>query len=325
MQPALGDGWRCSRFPPLDSIYASVLTDVNIWNICFMHCCLRTWSKTRDLMTDHLSNRTLDWQTAEPLKITVAPNGARRGRIDHPALPITTDQIALTAQKCAIAGADEIHLHVRTDAGKHSLDAQRYREAMAAIAKIAPELSVQITTESAGIFDVKDQFDVLKSLVPDAASISVREMARDERLAREVYAFVREANVYVQHILYSYEDIDLLATLQASGQVERSGCDVLLVLGRYAPPRLAEVSELAPFVSAVANVADRWTVCAFGKNEQAVAEEAIRLGGHVRIGFENNIHRPDGSLAEDNAENIRPVVNIAHALGRPLLKETAKS
>lgn len=272
-------------------------------------------------MTDHLTDKPFDWKAADPLKITVAPNGARRGRTNHPELPVTTDQIVLAAQKSALAGADEIHLHVREADGRHSLDPGRYREVLSALAQEVPDLTVQITTEAAGIYDVAEQFVSLKELTPRAASVSVREMARDPQLAAQLYAFAREAAIELQHILYDLDDLQQLAIWQQAGVVAREACDVLLVLGRYDPPRLAEAHELAPFVAATEQVADRWTVCAFGQNEHAVAEQAIRLGGHVRIGFENNIQRPDGSLAEDNAENIQRTADLARALGRPLLKE----
>lgn len=271
----------------------------------------------------HMPKRTVSWQAAGPLKITVAPNGARRGRIDHPKLPITTEEIALTAQKCAHAGADEIHLHVREGDGTHSLDVERYREAISAIATSAPDLTVQVTTETAGRYEVSEQLEVLEMLRPRAASVSVREIARDPNLAPRVYAFAQEAKIQVQHILYDLHDLAILEDWHKQGVVSQYSCDVLLVLGRYAPPNPAQVSELIPFVEAAEQVADRWTVCAFGQNEHAVAEAAINLGGHVRIGFENNICRPDGSLADDNAENIRRAVDTARALGRPLLKEVS--
>jgi uncharacterized protein (DUF849 family) len=275
-------------------------------------------------MKMQLPQNSHDWHDAAPLKITVAPNGARRGRKDHPELPMTTAQIAQTAQKCAVAGADELHLHVREGDGTHSLDAGRYREAVSAVQDLAPELAIQITTEAAGRYDVAAQFAVLKQLTPKAASVSIREIARDPEMAPQVYAYAREAGIGLQHILYDTDDLNQLAHWQNEGVIARGGCDVLLVLGRYAPPQPAQVAELAPFAAQAAGVADRWMVCAFGHNEHAVAQAAIKLGGHLRIGFENNIQRPDGSLAADNAENILRAADAARALGRPLLKEVTK-
>jgi uncharacterized protein (DUF849 family) len=88
-----------------------------------------------------------------PAVICVAPNGARRTPADHAALPVTPSQIAREANACAEAGASVIHLHVRDDAGRHSLDAQRYRDAMGAIRQAVGErLLVQATTEAVGIY-----------------------------------------------------------------------------------------------------------------------------------------------------------------------------
>ena len=95
---------------------------------------------------------------AHNYKLTVAPNGARRQRVDHPALPLTTADIEQTALACYQAGADEIHLHVREDCGGHSLDVARYHEAIRVITDVAPSMTIQITTESAGKFG----FNILK-------------------------------------------------------------------------------------------------------------------------------------------------------------------
>lgn len=273
-------------------------------------------------MSEQLPQTPAELSDLGPMKITVAPNGARRGVVDHPKLPITLAEIIETATDCAAAGADEIHLHVRDPNGRHSLDVGLYRETIAEIAKVTPHLDVQVTTEAAGIFSVEEQLFTLQSLRPAAASIAVREMARDLQLAARAYGLCRDAATSVQHILYDLKDLEQLIRWQREGVVSRVGCSVLLVLGQYAPARLAMDSELAPFVTALEGHVDQWMVCAFGRNEQAVVEEAINLGGHVRVGFENNIERPDGSLLIDNAESVSRAAQAARAMGRPLLKET---
>jgi uncharacterized protein (DUF849 family) len=59
-------------------------------------------------------------------------------------------------------------------------------------------------------------------------------------------------------------------------------------------------------------------MCAFGAGEHACAAAAAALGGHVRVGFENNLLLKSGEVAKDNAELVRQVVDVAAALGRPL-------
>ena len=250
--------------------------------------------------------------TGFPL-LTVAPNGARRGRGDHPALPVTTAEIAACAKACFTAGADQIHLHVRDAKGGHSLDAGRYRAAIAAIAEQAPALAVQITTEAAGKYDVAAQYACLQALVPKAASVALRETARDPALAVRLYAFAAEAGIEVQHILYTPADLALLSNWMANGIVPPALRSVLFVLGSYQPPRLAQPAELAGFLAAAQGKDFDWSVCAFGRNELACAKAALHAGGSIRIGFENNIHLPDGQLARDNAQSV--------ALARAMMDE----
>ena len=88
--------------------------------------------------------------------LMIAPNGARRTTADHPALPVTAAGLAGTARACQREGATAIHLHVRDDTQRHSLDPDRYRDAMAAVAEQAPQLGLQITTESAGRYQPAD-------------------------------------------------------------------------------------------------------------------------------------------------------------------------
>ncbi|RMF39385.1 MAG: 3-keto-5-aminohexanoate cleavage protein [Alphaproteobacteria bacterium] len=252
-------------------------------------------------------------------RLTVAPTGARRSKADHPQLPISIDEIAATAAACQAAGAQEIHLHVRDREGRHTLDPGRYREAMAAVADAAPGMAIQITTEAAGRFDVAAQFATLAALVPEAASVSVREMQRDPRTAARLYALAGEAGIRVQHILYDTADLAALRGWLDRGVIPGAMRDVLLVMGSYAPPRPALPAGLAPFVAALGSDFPRWAVCAFGRYEHLVACAAIAMGGDARIGFENNTQRPDGTLAADNAENVARIIAAARAIGRPLV------
>lgn len=86
-----------------------------------------------------------------PLVLTVAPNGARRGKADHPNLPLTPEEIAREAARCCEAGATMLHLHVRTQDGRHTIDPALYREATLAIRRTVGErMVVQIATEAVG-------------------------------------------------------------------------------------------------------------------------------------------------------------------------------
>ncbi|WP_298848567.1 3-keto-5-aminohexanoate cleavage protein [uncultured Ruegeria sp.] len=241
--------------------------------------------------------------------ILVAPNGARRSRRDHPALPVTTDEIVRAARNCHAASANGVHLHVRDADGNHTLDAGLYGETLAELQRAVPEMDVQITTEAAGVFDVPSQFECLQQVQPEWASISVREIARDSDLVPRVYALCADQGTRVQHILYDMEDVRLLENWQAEGVVKADQTDRLLVLGRYSDGQQSVPSDLDVFPSSPHN----WMVCAFGAQEHVCLAETARRGGDVRVGFENSLTAPDGTSWADNAASVAALVET---LGR---------
>ena len=236
--------------------------------------------------------------------LMVAPNGARKLKSDHPAVPLTPSEIAETALNCFHSGADCLHLHVRDSDGRHSLDSGRYKEAISAVSSQVLDMPIQITTESAGIFDVATQYQCLQSVVPKAASISIREIARDVAVAPALYGFCHEAGVAVQHILYNASDVVLLDDWHAKGWIPTQMNSAIFVLGQYQPMRPGQPSDLHDFLKASKHLHLDWAICAFGQNELACATEAVRMGGNIRIGFENNILLPDGSVAKDNTQTV---------------------
>jgi uncharacterized protein (DUF849 family) len=240
----------------------------------------------------------------KPFRLTVAPNGARLQTTDHPALPVSISDTVATAVACHAAGADEIHLHVRNTDGSHSLDAGQYREAIAELTNAAPDMSVQITTESAGVFGVDAQLKCLAELRPAAASISVREMARDADLAKRAYDVCADAGTQVQHILYTPDCVTQLLAWRDVGVIHAAQNNVIFVLGHYNPPDLAAPDHLDTFLSAIDGHGLTWSACAFGMHEHECLSHAVARGGNVRIGFENNHQAADRSIFDDNAASI---------------------
>lgn len=240
--------------------------------------------------------------------VMVAPNGARRGKADHPALPVTIPETVETAVACRRAGADGLHLHVRDAAGAHSLDPGRYNEVLAELALALPDMAVQVTTESAGIYDVEAQLSTLRAVAPDWASISVREIARAPELVDAVYGTCADNTTQVQHILYDAADAALLKDWQARGLVRKGQDDVILVLGRYATGQQSNPEDLVPLLQNVPAGAS-WMLCAFGASEHACLIEAARLGGDVRVGFENSLTAADGRQHLDNAGSVAALIS----------------
>lgn len=251
--------------------------------------------------------------------IMVAPNGARKTKADHQALPITPKELADEAVACVKAGATAYHVHVRDEAEKHSLDAGRYREALAEIrAAVGDQMLLQVTSELAGVFQKKDIVQLAETLVPEYMSVAVREIApseADEAEAKRFYADCLARGTRLQHIVYSPEDLARFARLWPEGE----HASVLFVLGRYSTQQLATPADLLPFIQTLndSHLAENsaWTICAFGRTELASLTAAAILGGHCRIGFENSCEEPDGSVSHSNGERVKTLNSLLSALG----------
>jgi len=256
----------------------------------------------------------------------VAPNGARKTQADHPAVPISPAELAATAAAAQAAGASMIHLHVRDGAQKHSLDVGAYREATAAVREAVGErMVIQVTSEAVGIYNANQQRAMVRALEPEAVSLAIRELVPDESeedASREFLAWLTGAGILPQYILYAPEDVARFGRLQAEGVIPPGPAFLLFVLGRYTPGQRSVPNDLLPYLTEIAAWPEAaklpWAICAFGPKETACVTAAATLGGHARVGFENNLYLPSGMLARDNAELVAAGASAAAAIGRPL-------
>lgn len=243
-----------------------------------------------------------------PLAIAVAPNGARKSRQDHPRLPMLPDELAQCAADCLAAGASMIHLHVRDAAGRHSLDPDDYRAAMAAIeARVGSGMIVQITTEAGGRYAPAEQIAYAEALAPEAVSLAIREIladAGDERNMGASLARIHQRGTLMQYIVYNPQDLADCMRLHAKEIIPQANPQLLFVLGSYAEQRTGRPRDLLPMLAALP-VGWGWSVCAFGPDEAKCVAAAALLGGQIRVGFENNTQLPSGATAADNAELVR--------------------
>ena len=114
-----------------------------------------------------------------------------------------------------------------------------------------------------------------------------------------------------QYILYSADEVVRFEELRHRGVIRDAVPFVLFVLGRYSKDLTGDVSELGGFADA-ASPDTVWAVCSFGQTEHAAVARAAAMGGHARVGFENNLVLPNGEMAEDNAA----LVGLAADSGR---------
>jgi 3-keto-5-aminohexanoate cleavage enzyme len=254
-----------------------------------------------------------------PLVVIAAPNGARLSKQDHPAVPLTTAEIAESAAELADCGVSVLHLHVRDEHGDHVLDAKRYREAQAAIRDHAGDrLVVQVTTEAVGRYGRGQQMALVRELRPEAVSLGLRELCPDRAAEAEAGAFFRELadkNVWPQYILYSADEAARFEQLRQEGFFGVEHPFALFVLGRYSDALEGDPAEIDAFLCASGAGAFPWAVCCFGSAEAEAVRRAASLGGHVRIGFENNRLLPDGTVARNNAQLIASELALLRETG----------
>ena len=249
--------------------------------------------------------------------VSVAPNGGRFSKLDHPRLPLSIAELAQEARACSAAGARLMHFHVRGTRGEHSLDAGLYREALREIEPHAGGMILQISSESRGVGKnssqssaqklgkslAKSSDDVLYSphqqarciFASDcrAASVSFREICSEGfAFAQSFYAEAAARGIHLQHILYSASEAESFQRALSTGVVvSASGhrlC-VLFVFGRDATCGASDSASFAAFIASCLQPFESldnasldkplplWFSCAFGKQEQARLLQASLL------------------------------------------------
>ncbi|WP_051914195.1 3-keto-5-aminohexanoate cleavage protein [Nitratireductor basaltis] len=269
-------------------------------------------------MTDAEGDKSLRLNEKKQAAIAVAPNGGRLAKTRHPGVPITPEELAACASACLDAGAAMFHIHVRDRDQRHLLDADAYREALRAIrASVGDRLVLQITTEALGIYEPEFQAEIVRQVRPEAASLALREFVPDaghEKSFADLLAFMAREKITPQIILYSPEEAVHLQALIQRGVVPFNDLPVLYVLGRYTQGQRSAPIDLLPFLGERQPDFSNFMVCAFGPQEAACVTSAALLGGHVRVGFENNTLLPDGSVAESNAQTTMVVADTLESL-----------
>lgn len=255
--------------------------------------------------------------------IAIAPNGSYKTTQDHPNLPVRADQLAQTALQCHEAGARLIHLHVRDENQRHSLSSSLYEKALLAIDNVLGDNIIkQISTESANSCTIEQQRQCLYDLLPEAASLAIREFFPNPEQLNESAKLLEklwQANTLCQFIIYDHNDYLHYQQLVDQRIIPDKHHSLLFVLGRYQQQQLAQSNELLTFLCAPEfNPETTWMCCAFGRYEFNSLSSALGLNGHVRVGFENNLHAIDQQIASDNAQLTRQLSDHLTRLNRPI-------
>lgn len=250
--------------------------------------------------------------------IALAPNGARLGKADHPALPLTASEIVRCCETCVDEGATMLHLHVRDSDGRHILSADAARDLARQVkARIGGKALIQTTTEAVERYAASEQMAFLKASRPEAASLAWREISRPELSNSQrahLLDWCRTERVALQYILYDVPDVNSLKDAIARGIVPEERPHVLYVVGRYQTAARIDGRAVADFI-AVGLTPRSFMVCAFGAGGYQTLTATALLGGHVRTGFENSLVLANGEMAPDNAAMVGSIRDQLTRLG----------
>ena len=257
----------------------------------------------------------------EPLILTCAITGAETTRERQPALPVTPAEQALAAEEAAKAGASVIHLHVREDDGRPTQRVERFEEAIRAIRARVPDIIIQISTGGAVGESVENRMKPL-TLKPEMASLNIGTMNFGEEVfwnhpkdVRALAARMKDLGVSPELEIYEAGMLETVLRLRKE-EVLADPLNVQFVLG--VPGGMSgDVRNLTHLVSMLpAGV--HWGVAGIGRYQLPMAVHAVMMGGHVRVGLEDNIFYHKGVLAKSNAELVERVARIATEVGRPI-------
>lgn len=254
----------------------------------------------------------------DPLIVTVAPVGAELTPEQTPHLAVKPQQLGDVAERCRQAGASIIHVHCREDDGSNTHDKARFKEAYAEISARS-DLIVQFSTGGAIGMTPEERAGVL-DLLPEMATLTCGSVNFGDDIFENSFPIMRGILKRMNELEIRPElEIFDKGHLSNARRLEREGLlkfpqHVDFVLG--VPGGLdASVTNLCDLVDALPPGCT-WSVAGIGRAQLPMAMAAIAMGGHVRVGLEDNIYYSKGKLAT-NDELVARVVRIAAELGRP--------
>jgi 3-keto-5-aminohexanoate cleavage enzyme len=255
-----------------------------------------------------------------PVIITCAITGAETTRERQPHLPITPEEQAIAAAEAVQAGASIIHLHVREEDGSPSQRVERFEESIHAIRKRTPGVIIQISTGGAVGESIENRAQPLE-LKPEMASLNLGTMNFGEDVfynhPRDIVGLAAKMHqLGVMPELEIYEAGMLESALRLAKQgILREPLHFQFVLG--VPGGMSgDPRNLVHLVSMLPSSDLHWGVAGIGRYQLPLAVQALVMGGHVRVGFEDNIYYHKGEIAQSNAQLVGRIARLAKELGR---------
>jgi 3-keto-5-aminohexanoate cleavage enzyme len=259
--------------------------------------------------------------------ITVAPTGAEVDKARFPQLPTSLEELVAEARACQAAGAAMIHVHIRDGEHRPTLDAGRLRDTVQALHQ-ETDLIVQLSTGGSVHDPLEERLAVLDA-APDACSLTCGTVNFGDDVFLnpwpfmvELYERARDARVVPEFELFDLGQVAALGRLlKECGPPFGGKVHVDFVTG--VPGGMpATASALVAGVQALPAGTTSWSATGIGRGHLPVLAAALGMGGHLRVGMEDNVFFAPGREVTGNAELVARAAHLATELQRPPMSPT---
>lgn len=253
--------------------------------------------------------------------VTAAVVGAEVTRAQSPFVPYTPEEIARAAVEAGRAGAAAVHLHARWPDGRPSQESAHFREIIDRIRDAGSGVVIQCSTGGAVGMSLDER---LGSLVPGAemGTLNMGTMNFGDEVFTNtrpdivrVAARLRAQRLVPECEIYDAGMLDTLRWLLEKGHLAQP-YHVQFVLG--VPGGMAASERNLSFLLNGLPEPTHWSAAGVGRAQLPMAELALRLGGHVRVGLEDNLFVSKGVLARGSGELVERAAELAARAGRAL-------
>ena len=256
----------------------------------------------------------------DKLIISACICGAVVTKENNPAVPYTVEEVVREAKSAYDAGAALIHLHVRWDDGTPTQDKGRFQEMVDAIRKECPDVIIQPSTGGAvGMTDLERLQSTEITPTPEMATLDCGTcnfggdeiFINTDNTIANFGDIMQERGIKPECEVFDKGMIDLALKAAKKGHIKYP-IHFDFVLGVQMTATVRDLVIMATSIPADST----WTATGIGKNAWGIAAATIAMGGHVRVGFEDNVYMSKGVLAKSNVEMVERVVQMAKLLNR---------
>ena len=253
--------------------------------------------------------------------LTVATTGAWPTKKDTPNIPLQPKEIAKDVYDCWKAGASVAHIHVRDDEDKASMDFNKFKETIDAIRDMGCEIVLNTTTSGGLGIDDEIRMKPFSELKPELASYDCGTMnwahttifenspkfLEKLGLRMQEVGVKPEIEIFDAGMIYNAYHYLKLGVLKAPLHFQ-------FVLG--VPGGMAATVENLVFLKSLIPEGSTWSALGIGKGHLPIMYAALAMGGHIRIGMEDNIYYSKGVLAESNSQFVERSIRIIKEMGK---------